>query len=237
VSAPGRVPRAPGLRLYRALLRLYPAGFLADYRSELAAVFAERARALDGPLVAPRAWWMAAADVVPNALAVHADMLRQDVRYAARSLARAPGFALTVVLLVALGVGANTAAFSLADFVLVRPLPFPEPGRLVKVWQGGPEFGRNEISPAQYRDWAAEAASSLAGFGALTRGAANLVGAEEPRRLQTARVTPGLLPLVGVPALLGRAIAPADSADPAVVVLSHALWRSQFRGAPRPWGA
>ena len=71
--------------------------------------------------------------------------------------ARAPGFAITAVLIVALGIGATTAAFSVTDFVLLRPLPFPEPDRLVKVWETTPGYGRMELSPANYRDWKAAA--------------------------------------------------------------------------------
>ncbi len=118
------------MRFYRALLYLYPAGFREEYRHELCATFAERMREHTG-LLAPLFFTLAAiGDVVPNAIAVHWDILRQDLRYAARSLRRTPGFAITAVVVVALGVGANTAAFSLADFVLLRPLPFPSPTSL-----------------------------------------------------------------------------------------------------------
>ena len=120
---------------YRALLRLYPAGFRAEYGVELLAAFEQRRREHPGVLGAAVAAFDALNDVIPNALAVHFDILRQDLRYTGRALRRAPGFALTAVLVVALGVGANTAAFSLADFVLLRPLPYPEPDRLVKLWQ------------------------------------------------------------------------------------------------------
>ena len=218
------------MRLYRALLHLYPAGYRAEYEGELCAVFGERMREISGPLAPARRALAAVADVVPNALAVHWDVLRQDLRHAARSLRRSPGFAATAVLVVALGVGANTAAFSLADYVLVRPLPFPAPDRLVKLWQATPGYGRNELSPAVFRDWRAMA-TSFAGMEAYTGQPANLVGTAEPRRLETVRVTPGLFELVGVPAFAGRVIVPADSAAGPVAVLSHALWQSQFGGA------
>lgn len=171
----------------------------------------------------------AIADVVPNALAAHWDILRQDLGYAARSLGRTPGFALTAVIVIALGVGANTAAFSLADFVLLRPLPFREPDRLVKIWQSTRGFGRNELSPANYRDWRAMT-RSVSAMGAYTRRPVNLVGPAEPRRLETVTMTPELLPLLGVPALAGRVFTPADSTDQQVIVLSHALWQTQFGG-------
>src|SRR5262252_6342086 len=90
---------------------------------------------------------------VPDLALVQWDMLRQDVRYGLRVLRRAPGFAMTSILIVALGIGATTAAFSVTDFVLIRPLPFPEAHRLVKLWERRPGFTRLELSPANYRDW------------------------------------------------------------------------------------
>jgi putative ABC transport system permease protein len=222
------------MRLYRALLRLYPSGFRAEYGDELHATFTERMRehGRQAPLIAPFA---ALADVVPNAFLVHLDLLRQDLRHAARSLARAPGFALTVVLVVALGVGANTAAFSLADFVLLRPLPFPEADRLVKLWQAVPGYGRMELSPANYRDWRA-AARSFDGMAAYANREVNLTGAAEPERLEIARATPELFGLLGVPAVTGRLISPADSADGQVVVLGYGLWQRRFGGDPGALG-
>lgn len=109
------------MSFYRALLRLYPSSFRAEYGDELAATFAaQHVRA--NTIVA---LFAAIADVIPNATAVHWDILRADLRHAARTLRRSPSFAITAILVVALGVGANTAAFSVADFVLIRPLPFP----------------------------------------------------------------------------------------------------------------
>ncbi|HEU4643850.1 MAG TPA: ABC transporter permease [Gemmatimonadaceae bacterium] len=224
------------MRFYRALLHLYPAGFRAEYEAELRATFAERMRGASGPLAPLRVTLAAIADVVPNAVAAHWDLLRQDLRHALRSLRRTPGFTVTAVLLVALGVGANTAAFSLADYVLLRPLPFPEPERLVRLWQSTAGYGRNQLSPANYRDWKASA-RSVESMGAYTGRAMNLVGAAEPRRLQTVAMTPELFPLLGVPAFAGRTFTPGDSADGNVVVLGHALWASQFGGDPHVIGS
>jgi putative ABC transport system permease protein len=217
------------MRFYRALLRLYPAGFRAEYRHELSAAFAERTREFSGPLAPLLIAFAAIADVVPNALAVHWDILRQDLRYAARSLRRTPGFAVTAILVVALGVGANTAAFSLADFVLVRPLAFREPERLVKVWQTTPGYLSLEVSPPNYRDWQGMQ-KSFVGMGAFFTKSVNLVGTAEPRRLERAAVAPNLLGLLGVPALAGRVITPADSLDGQVAVLSYGLWQTVFGG-------
>jgi predicted permease len=214
------------MRFYRALLRLYPAFFRVEYRDELCWAFAERAGELSGPLASMRILLAALADVIPNALAVHGDVLRQDLRYAARALRRTPGFALTAVLVVALGVGANTAVFSVADFVFVRPLPYADADRLVKLWQGS-EGGRNEVSPANYRDWKAMA-SSFSGMGAYCFRAANLVGAGDPRRLETVQATPEVLPLLGVPPVIGRIFTARDAGQ--VALLSNAFWQSQFGG-------
>jgi predicted permease len=220
------------MRFYHSLLRLYPEPFRAEYREELCDAFAERAGELSGPFARVRIVLAALADVIPNAIAAHWDVLRQDLGYAARSLWRTPGFALTAVLVVALGVGANTAVFSLADVVFLRPLPYTDAGRLVKLWQSAAGYGTNEVSPANYRDWKA-AASRFSGMGAYWRRAANLVGAAgEPRRLETVRATPELLPLLGVAPLLGRVFTAEDAGKRPSILLSYALWKSHFGGDP-----
>src|SRR5829696_1002586 len=110
---------------------------------------------------------------------IHLAILMQDLRYTARTLNRARGFALTAILVTALGIGANTAAFSVADFVLLRPLPFPDPDLLVRLCEGPRQGGgwgcMNQLSPANYRDFKNQSASFTA-MGAFTGGAVNLVG-------------------------------------------------------------
>lgn len=135
------------MRLYRALLHLYPASFRGEYGDEMRKIFAKRRSGASGFLAA-MLWIETFFDVLLNALAVHWDILRQDLQYTWRTLARTPGFAITAVLVVALGVGANTAAFTVTDFVLLRPLPFREPERLVKLWETTPGHSRMELSPA-----------------------------------------------------------------------------------------
>jgi predicted permease len=208
---------------YRALLRLYPAAFRAEYGEELCDVFAEQTRGRS-PL---RSIAAAIADVVPNALAAHFDILRQDLRFASRTLRRAPGFALTAIAIVALGIGANTAAFSLADFVLLRPLPFPDSDRLIRLWSATDGSGPNDVSPANYRDWKAMS-TSFSGMGAYSHGQLNLVGHGAPVRLGAVRVTPDLMPIIGVKPFLGSLITPQNSGQGDTAVLSHALWRTQF---------
>jgi hypothetical protein len=150
-----------------------------------------------------------------SAFAVHWAVLAQDLRYTGRTLNRARGFALTVILVTALGVGANTAAFSVADFVLLRPLPFPNPDTVVRLCEGprtGGGWGcMKQLSPANYRDFKT-ISSSFQAMGAFADDAVNLVGGGEPRRLHITPVTPEVLPLLGVTPAVGRVFAPTDDA-------------------------
>jgi predicted permease len=223
-------------RLYRALLYLYPASFRNEYGRALVETYLTRAREVSGPARPVRRAVLAVADVVPNAAAAHWEILRQDLRYACRSLRSTPGFALTAALVIALGVGANTAAFSLADFVLLRPLAFHEPDRLVQLSESTPGYSRMEFSPANYRDVKAMT-HSFAGMGAYSDRSMNLVGSGEPRHLTVGIVTPHVFPVLGVPPLAGRAITPDDSTNEQVVVLSYGLWQTQFGADPRIIGS
>jgi predicted permease len=219
------------MRLYRALLFLYPGPFRREYGGEMAATFAARRREAEGLLARAALWLDTLGDVASSATLVHLDLLRQDVRYAVRALARMPGFTLTAVLVIALGVGANTAAFSLADFVLFRPLPFPEADRLVKVWQATPSYRRNELSPPNFADWRA-AAEGVADLAAYSGVSLNLTGAGEPERLDGASTTADLFGVLGVAPALGRSFT-ADEDRPGAsgtIVLSWDLWQSRFGG-------
>jgi hypothetical protein len=171
------------------------------------------------------------AEVEMNAPAAHWDILKQDLRYTARTLTRARGFSLTVILVTALGVGANTAAFSVADYVLLRPLPFADPDTLVRLCEGPRQGGgwgcMNQVSPANYRDFKSMS-TSFAAMGAFAGDAVNLVGGGEPRRLAIARLTPEVLPLLGVNPASGRVFSADGIDDVNAVVLSHGLWQSQF---------
>jgi predicted permease len=228
MAGPGR----PAVALYRALLRLYPASFRSDYASELTRTFEENVR--DRGRGA--AMLTAVADVVPNAIAVHWEILVQDLRYTARTLNASRGFALAAVLVTALGVGANTATFSVADFVLVRPLPFKDPDRLVRLCEGPREGGgwgcMNELSPANYRD-VATSTRSFEAWGAFTGGDVNLVSTGEPVRIAATRVSAQVFPILGVSPLVGRVFDSTSVADAASVVLSHGLWQSHFGGDDR----
>lgn len=219
------------MRAYRFFLQIYPKSFRAEYGDEMCAVWARRRRDASGPPAVAALWVATLCEVLASAAAVHWDIFRQDLSYTTRTLARSPGFTLTAILVVALGIGANTAAFSVTDFVLIRPLPFAEPERLVKLWQTQSGYSRMEASPANYRDWKRRA-KSFSGMGAFSGISVNLVGQGEPVRLDGAFVTADLFPLLGVQPLLGRLFtAEEDRAGAAgTLLLSYPLWQSVFGG-------
>ena len=169
----------------------------------------------------------------------HLDILRQDLRYTARTLLRAPGFTLTAIVVTALSVGATTAAFTLADYVLVRPLPFRDPDRLVKILEGSVSRpahlrgirGTNNVSPANFLSWR-EMSSSFAAMGAYAFVTSNLVGSGEPERLDGVSITYDALDLTGVRPAVGRALTNADDQPgaPCSVLISDGFWRRRFGG-------
>nr|AYM52785.1 hypothetical protein [Simulacricoccus ruber] len=161
----------------------------------------------------------------------------QDVVYAVRSLLRSPGFALVAVLTLALGIGANTALFSVVRGVLLRPLPYPEAERLARVYPSNPSesIERGAISPLDLDDWRARQKSfeALGGWwGAPGMSGVDLLGEGTPEDLTSAYVTGDVFSLLGTPPLLGRTLQPEDMVDGRnqVVVLSHGLWQRRFGG-------
>jgi predicted permease len=209
-------------RFYRALLHLYPSSFRAEYGDELSAAFAAHHRGAN-PIAASFA---AIADVAPNAIAAHWDILRADLRHAARTLRRSPSFATTAILVVALGVGANTAAFSVADFVLIRPLPFPEPQQLLSLRETTPGYSM-ELSPGNYKDWKDDA-RSFSAMSAYFQIAANLTGSGEPRRIPMTQASWDLFNTLRVKPLLGRTFVLGDTVSAQALVISYDLWQTQF---------
>ncbi|MCC6930054.1 MAG: ABC transporter permease [Gemmatimonadaceae bacterium] len=160
----------------------------------------------------------------------------RDVRYALRQLQHSPGFALAAVITLALGIGANTALFSVFDGVLRRPLPFPAADRLVIVWETDRVSGttREPGSWPDYVDFAAES-RTMASMAAFTGLESNFTPARgEPQRLATMAVTHGYFALMGVGTLHGRSMAATDDVPGAapVVVLGERFWRARFGGNP-----
>lgn len=161
------------------------------------------------------------------------DRLLPDVAHAARRLLRAPGFAAIAVLTLALGIGANTAIFSLVKTVILRPLPYGDPERLVMLWRTTDKGESTWLSSPEvsgYRSLNRAFASVDAYYGTV----ANLTGGLEPERVNAAFVTPGVFRTLGVPAFIGRTFEPGDSAAALTdqVVIGHALWQRRFGGQP-----
>jgi len=154
----------------------------------------------------------------------------QDARYAIRTLRRNPGFTIVALVTLALGIGATTAIFSVIDGVLLRPLPYHEPDRIVQVrtsWQGQPS---GHISPAEYIDF--RELPGFAAFGVYAFGALNLTGEGEPLRVRAAFPSAGVLPALGVAPVLGRVFTTEeDVGDAPVVLLSEGFWRQRFAGS------
>jgi putative ABC transport system permease protein len=160
----------------------------------------------------------------------------RDLAYGGRLLLKAPGFAATSVLIVALGVGAATAIFSVVYGVVLRPLPYREPARLVSLWTHMPQLGiqRANVNAADYRDWQSE--NHVFEDIALVRHIANfnLIGAGEPERLLGARVSSNLFKVLGVTPALGRTFTEDEDeiGHDDVALLSHGLWKRRFGGDP-----
>ncbi len=159
--------------------------------------------------------------------------LWQDMRYALRMLRKHPGFTLIAVLTLALGIGANTAIFSLLDGVLLRPLPYQEPERLALIWEDATKIGfpRDTPAPANYADWKAQN-HSFEDMAALDFRGFNLTGDGEPEKLNAFGVTSNFFPLLGVKPALGRNFLPAEDQPGAskVAIISHRLWQNRFGG-------
>jgi len=160
--------------------------------------------------------------------------LSQDIRYAFRMLAKNPAFTIVSVIALALGIGANTAIFSVVDAVLLRPLPFKHPEQLVMVWENAAHLGfpKNTPSPANFLDWQKQA-QSFTGMAAMAEKSFNLTGVGEPERLEGRRVSANLFDLLGAPALHGRTFVPDDDKPGThVVLLSYSLWQRRFGSDP-----
>jgi putative ABC transport system permease protein len=155
-----------------------------------------------------------------------------DLRYAVRSLLKSPGFTIVAVLTLAIGIGANTAIFSVVNAVLLKPLPLPEPGELVRVYELN-EGQPWTASPPNFVDLRREN-SVFEEMAAYTGTAAALTGDGEAKRVAGSVVTAGFFPVLGTTPMLGRAISPADTVtgQDRVVVLSHDLWQRHFRADP-----
>ena len=238
--------------LYRVLLRLCPPDLRREFGAEMEALFVAdlaRARGLGRLAV----WARALADVLRHGFGARNDGWRRfrrtsayveyetgrwtfetwryDVRHAIRAMGRQPATSAIIVLTLALAIGANTAVFSAVQAVLLRPLPYPQPERLVRVYEKRPNEGvfTNPVSPADFLDWA-RLSTTFASVAALSEAAFDLTGAGDPERVPGAMVTASLFEVFGVRVMHGRGFAAEENlaGRNRVAVLSHALWQQRF---------
>jgi putative ABC transport system permease protein len=161
--------------------------------------------------------------------------MRQDILYALRQLRRNPGFAAIALCVIALGIGANTAMFSVIDAVILKPLPYANPERLVMLWETRPDqgFGNNVVSGANYLEWRARA-KSFDAMSAMVVRSVTLTGAAEPEEIRVQMVAEDFFPMLGISMSRGRIFVPEECKPgaPATVILSDGLWRRKFSADP-----
>ena len=250
-------------RAYRQIARLLPGEFRRAAGPDLedaAIACVDRERARFGALGAAAAWIGILVDTMTSAIALRRrvrpafvpsgtdpnrlvavqgiteglmDNFRKDVRYAIRSLRRQPGFTVVVILTLALGIGANTAVFSVLNAVVLRPLQYAQPERLELITSQFPNIGFDQfwISPPEYVEFR-DNNKSFEAVGGYRAGAVNL-GSDPPARVTSVVVTPELMPVLGVPPLAGRWFNADDSKPHAaeVAILSWELWQRSFGGS------
>ncbi len=157
--------------------------------------------------------------------------LWQDVKYGCRMLGRSPSFTVVVILILAVGIGANTAVFSVVNAVMLRPLPYKDSHRLVALWEQT-KWGQETTSHENFLFWRAQnqVFEQLAAYGIRS---AYVTGIDRPRKVTAFAVSPDLFSLLGVPPLLGRVFLPEEgqAGNERVVVLSHAFWQERFGGS------
>ena len=160
------------------------------------------------------------------------DTLLNDLRYSVRSLLKSPIFTLVSLLVLAIGIGANSAIFSIVNGVLLRPLPYQSPERLVMVWGDQEGKGKDTVVPADFLDWRKlnHSFSDLAGY---AKRPFTLTGGDAPELLDGLSVTGNFFRTLGIQPILGRDFqADPSSNERDVVILSHALWKQRFAGNP-----
>ena len=231
------MPRTPVTeRIYRALLRCYPGEFRDEYEREMLQAFRERLN--DDRRVGVTAvfglWRQVLTDSIVRAPGEHLDVLRQDVRYAIRSLRRAPLFALTAIATLALGVGANAAIFSVVHAVALRPLPYEEPDRLIRIWEDNQALAISgfAVSLPNFVSWRER--SKAMDLAAFQSGGVTILGYGDPIRVSSLTATPEFFSVLGVRPRAGRLFLPADAAlnAPRVALVAEGLWARQFGNDP-----
>lgn len=229
-------------RAYRVLLRVLPDGFRAPHGADMEELFLESLSGAGSRIGAARVWASAIADVLVRAPIEHwrARKTRPDpvtdLRQAARRLRRSPLFTIVSLITLAVGIGANTAIFTVVDSILLKPLPFDEPDRLVAVWHTAPGVNFDIVPmPAQLYFTYREQGRTFEDIGLWDEESLAVTGAGEPEQVVSMWVTDGTLSSVlRVQPVLGRTFTKHDDApgSPLTAVLSHGYWQRRFGGDP-----
>ena len=219
----------PGARFYRRLLWLYPREFREEYGEEMTYVY--RSRAADEGVV--RLWLALLGDVVRTAPREHLSLLSQDVRQAFRLFWRTPIITATALLTIALGIGSSTAVFGVVYGVLLRPLPYPDAGRLVELFEDNrtANMPRFRVSTLNYVSWT-ERATGFEALGVFSAFPAALTDRGEPESVAGGAATASMFQVLGLAPIAGRAFQADDERVGAarVAVLGESLWRRRFGG-------
>jgi putative ABC transport system permease protein len=227
-------------RAFRFLLRFFPAEFRGDYGREMEDVFRQQRRDSEDRKVGLfRLWGETIAGIFRTAPGEHIEMFRQDGGFALRMMRKNKGFTALVVCILALGIGANTAIFSVINGVLLRPLPYSNGDRLVTVDQGTPKNGQPSIgfSVHEIEDIRAQS-RTLESVVEYHNMQFDLLGVGEPQRINTGVVSANFFDELGVKAIHGRTFVPDDDKPgaPAVLVFSYGYWKRVYGGDPKVVG-
>ena len=225
-------------RMFRTLLRFLPADFRWDYGHDMEHTFEDQereARDQSGAVGVARVWWETLTGIFTTAPREHWEMLQQDTGYALRTMRKNLGFTSLAVLTLALGIGANTAIFSVVHGVLLRPLPYPQGQQLVFIRQQAQKEGIDDtgFSVHEIEDYRQQS-QSLAGLVEYHAMSFILYGHGDPDRVRTAVVSANYFDLFGVSPLMGRTFLPNDDklGAPPVLMLSYEYWKNKFGSDP-----
>jgi putative ABC transport system permease protein len=225
-------------KLFRALVRVLPFDFRTNYEGEMEGVFREQQREAEergGLLGALKLWKETIVGIFTTAPREHWQILTSDCGYAFRMMRKNPGFTAVAILTLALGIGANTAIFSVVHSVLLRPLPYPEGQQLIFIRQQETKLGIPDISFSvkEIEDYRAQN-RTLSGIVEYHAMSFTLFGHGDPERVRTGVVSANYFDLFGVQPLLGRTFLPDDDklGAPPVLLLSYEYWKNNFGSDP-----
>lgn len=238
-------------RLYQVLLLLFPKPLREEFGDDMIALFEKQRREMLTPGQRCAFYFLAIRDVITQSLVARVerrristppiphtkprmmDALGQDIRYAVRSLGASPSFVLIAVVTLGLGIGATSAVYSVVRGVLLQPLPYPDPERVVRVFDTAPTIPEFALTPANFLDYR-EASRAFDAFAVYHRGDAEISMGESPERVSGMLVSSGFFRVVGIEPLLGRGFTREEEtpANNRVAILSERFWDTRYQRDP-----